>query len=84
LQWYDIELYQGKTGAEMVSAITPYLDFLYKIGKKKSIRTELQYMHTEQDFGGWVYGLIEFGIAPHWIFELSAATAKFDSLLRGR
>jgi hypothetical protein len=55
----------------MVKTITPFLDYLYKIGKKQSIRCELQYMHTKQDFGSWAYGLVEVGIAPHWIFELS-------------
>jgi len=70
-QWYDQELYQGKTGAPMVHTITPYVDFLNKIGKKQSIRLEAQYMHTKQDFGSWVFGLVELGLAPHWIFEIS-------------
>jgi hypothetical protein len=71
LQWYDQERYQGKTGAERVMAITPYIDYLKKIGKKQSVRIEAQYMHTKQDFGSWVFGLVEVGLAPHWIFELS-------------
>jgi hypothetical protein len=70
-QWYDQELYQGKTGVPMVKAITPYLEYLYKFGRKKSLRTELQYMHTKQDFGSWLFGLVEFGLVPHWSFELS-------------
>lgn len=70
-QWYDQELYQGKTGAPTVMAITPYIDYLNKIGKKQSIRCELQYMHTKQDFGSWIFGLVEVGLAPHWIFEIS-------------
>ena len=69
--WYDQERYQGKTGAPTVKAITPYVDVLYKIKKKQSIRVEAQYMHTEQDFGSWVFALVEVGLAPHWIFELS-------------
>ena len=69
--WYDQELYQGKTGAPVVKALTPYVDVLYKIKKKQSIRVEAQYMHTEQDFGSWVFALVEVGLAPHWIFELS-------------
>jgi hypothetical protein len=70
-QWYDQELYQGKTGVPMVKTVTPYLDFLKKLGKKQSVRIEAQYMHTKQDFGSWVFGLVEVGIAPHWIFEVS-------------
>lgn len=71
LQWYDQELYQGKTGAAPVKAYTPYADFLTKLSKKVSLRCEAQYMYTRQDFGSWIFALTEFGIAPHWIFELS-------------
>lgn len=71
VQWYNQERYQGKTGAPIVHTLTPYADYLNKIGKKQSIRCELQYMYTRQDFGSWAFGLVEVGIAPHWIFELS-------------
>jgi hypothetical protein len=68
---YDQELYQGKPGVPILHAVTPYVDYLYKLDQKKSLRTELQYMQTEEDFGSWIYGLEEFSISPHWIFELS-------------
>jgi len=70
-QKYDQELYEGKPGVPNVKAITPYLDYLVKLDQKKSLRTEFQYMLTKQDFGSWIYGLEEFSISPHWIFELS-------------
>ena len=70
-QNYDQELYEGKPGVPVVETITPYIDYLYKIDQKKSIRTEVQYMNTDQDHGSWLYGLAEFSISPHWIFELS-------------
>ena len=70
-QRYDQELYQGKAGAPIVYALTPYIDYLYKFDQKKSLRTEVQYMSTEQDYGSWIYGLAEFSISPHWLFELS-------------
>ncbi len=70
-QKYDQELYEGKAGAPNVQAVTPYLDFLYKLDQKTSLRTELQYMQTKQDYGSWMYGLEEFAISPHWFFELS-------------
>jgi len=68
---YDQELYEGKAGVPNVVAWTPYVDFLYKLDQKKSLRTEIQYMNTKEDFGSWLYGLEEFSISPHWIFELS-------------
>lgn len=70
-QQYDQELFEGKPGVPKVKAITPYVDYLYKFDRKKSIRAELQYMHTKQDYGSWLYGLVEYSIVPHWIFELS-------------
>ena len=28
-------------------------------------------MNTEQDYGGWLFGLAEFTMAPHWTFTIS-------------
>ncbi len=70
-QKYDQELFEGKPGVPPVQAVTPYLDYLVKLDQKRSSRTELQYMSTDQDFGSWLYFLEEFSISPHWIFEVS-------------
>lgn len=71
LQNYDQELYEGKPGVPNVMTITPYIDYLYKFDRKKSLRIETQYMNTQEDYGSWLYALLEFSISPHWIFELS-------------
>ena len=68
---YDQELYEGKPGVPKVVAVTPYADFLYKLNQKESLRTELQYMNSDEDFGSWLYFLEEYSISPHWSFELS-------------
>lgn len=70
-QRYDQELYQGKPGVPIVKTITPYIDYLWKITQKKSLRVEFQYMNTQQDHGSWLYALAEYSISPHWVFELS-------------
>ncbi|MGB3080075.1 MAG: DUF6029 family protein [Saprospiraceae bacterium] len=70
-QEYNQELYEGKPGVPSVKAVIPYADYLIKVNQKTSFRTELQYMSTKQDHGSWVYGLEEFSISPHWLFELS-------------
>lgn len=67
---YNQSLYQVKN-VPMVEAITPFVEIVHNIDDKKSIRTEWQYMHTEQDYGSWLYGLVEFNIAPKWSFALS-------------
>ena len=73
-QIYDQATYYGEPVelTPTVHAVTPFVDVLYKINRKKSLRVEAQYMLTEQDFRNWIYGLIEYGIAPHWQFEVSA------------
>lgn len=83
---YDIFVYQGKEDkadeddilgflasgdANYVEALTPYMEFLYKFTPKKSVRVEAQYLRTDDEFGSWVNGLVEFGWAPHWLMYVS-------------
>lgn len=70
-QEYNQEVYEIKPEVPIVQTVTPFADFLYRITRKQSIRFETQYMNTEQDFGKWWFGLIEYGVAPKWIFEAS-------------
>lgn len=71
MQKYNQRIYEVKPEVPLVSTVTPYLDFLYKFSRKKSIRFETQYMSTKEDFGSWFFALAEYGMAPHWIFEAS-------------
>lgn len=66
---YNIGIYQAK--GSYVDATTPYAEFLYKFTPRRSIRVEAQYLNTEQEFGSWVNGLVEVGLAPHWIIYAS-------------
>lgn len=70
-QIFDVEKYYGKGGAKVVKTITPFVEFLYKISRSKSIRTEMQYMHNPTDIGSYVNALLEVGIAPRWLFEVA-------------
>ncbi len=72
--FYNQFIYQqkvNKTEYPDVNAITPFLEIIYKINDSKSMRTELQYMSTKQDYGSWIFGLLEFNIAPKWSFAVS-------------
>lgn len=73
VQWrqYNQDVFEQKPGVPTVQTITPFLDFSYRISRKRNIRAELQYMHTDQDLGSWMYGLVEFTIAPNWSFSVS-------------
>ncbi len=70
-QQYNQEIFETKPGVPIVETLIPFIDYLYKIDRKKSIRFELQYMNTDEDFGSWVFGLAEYSIAPKWTFTLS-------------
>lgn len=72
-QWYNQSIYEGKPQniTPLVRTWTPYMDLLYKFTRKKSLKIESQYMATGQDYGSWFYLLAEYGLAPHWRFELS-------------
>ncbi len=70
-QFYDQELYYGKTGEPDITTLTPFTEFLYKFNRKTSLRFEAQYMDNKHDIGSWIYGLVELGFAPHWLVEVS-------------
>lgn len=71
LQKYNQEVYEVKPEVPEVQTVTPFVDFLYRFTRKKSLRVEAQYMLTDQDFGEWMFLLAEVGLAPHWLFEVS-------------
>lgn len=66
---YNIKVYQAK--GDYVNAYTPYAEYLYKFSPRKSVRVEAQYLYTKEEFGSWVNGLVEVGMAPHWIIYAS-------------
>lgn len=78
VQRYNQEIYEVKPEVPIVETFVPYVDFLYKMSRKKSIRTELQYMSTgedskgeKHDYGDWLFAQVELALAPHWSFTVS-------------
>jgi hypothetical protein len=43
----------------------------YRINKKATIRSEIQYLNTRQDEGDWVAGVIELSVLPYFMFTVS-------------
>lgn len=78
-QNYNQERFEFKPGVPNIQTLTPFVDFLYKFDRKTSIRGEAQYMHTgmdesagyRQDYGNWIFGLVELNVAPNWSFVVS-------------
>ena len=78
MQTYNQNRFESKPGVPNVETITPYIEYLHKFTRKKSLRIEAQYMRTgaddkgvRHDYGDWAFVLAEFSIAPHWTFTLS-------------
>lgn len=78
-QNYNQAVFEEKPGVPMVETVIPYVDFLYKIDRKKAFRVEAQAMLVgqdekaglKQDYGDWLFGLFEYTMAPHWTFTVS-------------
>ncbi|MBN4065822.1 hypothetical protein JYT51_00650 [Candidatus Amoebophilus asiaticus] len=67
---YNQEVYQFKPDIPMVEALTPFVEVVYKVKRRKSIRFEFQYLITKQDYGSWAWALLEYNIAPKWSFAV--------------
>jgi hypothetical protein len=84
--FYNQVEYQGHPGVPNVYSMTPFSEFSYRFSKpiiikKKnssevsmlfpSIRTELQYLSTQEDKGSFAWALIEVNFAPKYSFTVS-------------
>lgn len=70
-QQYNQERYEVKPGVPIVQTIIPFFELNWKIDKNKSLRFETQYMDCHQDYGSWLYFLLEFNMAPSWSFAIT-------------
>lgn len=69
LQTYNQQIYEVKPQVPNVQTVTPFVELRKKLNEKKSLKLELQYMNTQQDYGSWLYGGVELSIAPKWSFS---------------
>ena len=70
-QEYNQAIYEGKTGVPSVKTMIPYLEWLQRFKKRRSLRLEWQYMASKEDFGSWMFALAEYTVAPKWSFSVS-------------
>ena len=68
---YNQSIIENHPGVPMVKPITPFAELTYKFNRKKSMRIEVQYQKCDQDFGSWLFALLEYNIAPKWSFAVS-------------
>jgi hypothetical protein len=85
--FYNQAEYQGHPGVPDVHSITPFVELTYRFAKPitlsrknksggenlllPSIRTELQYMNTQQDKGDFAWALVELNFAPKYSLTVS-------------
>jgi hypothetical protein len=69
---YNQKVYQVKVlDQPIVFSVTPYTEITYLFTDTKSLRMELQYMSTKQDYGSWAYALLEYNIVPKFSISVS-------------
>ncbi len=71
-QSYNQDVLEGKAknGNPIKSHIFIY-DGKHKLSRRLGLRTELQYSHSEQALGDWLYAGAELSILPHFLVSVS-------------
>ncbi len=70
---YNQAVYQVKDPNEypLVTAITPFFEVVHIIDKTHSVRMEGQWMLNKEDYGSWLFALLEYNISPTWSFAVT-------------
>lgn len=68
-QRYNKTVIEGEGG--MIHSNIFVADGMFQLAPKSRLRCELQYLQTKQDQGDWVFGLLEYSLAPHWMLTVS-------------
>lgn len=68
-QFYNKSIVEGEGG--IVHSNIFVAEGKYRVSKALTVRGETQYLHTDDDQGDWIYGLLELSAIPHWMFTVS-------------
>ncbi len=68
---YNQDFYQFKPGVPIVEAITPFAELTYMLTETNSAKFQVQYMHTKQDFGSWLFAGIEYALSSRFSVAIS-------------
>jgi hypothetical protein len=68
-QRYNKTVVEGEGG--MIKSNIYIAEGKYRMSDKVTLRGEAQYLHTKQDQGDWLYGLLELSVLPSWMFTVS-------------
>ncbi len=67
---YNLTILQGHAsplyrGHNVMGRVT------YKINTKHALKFEMDHLYAKEDNGSWLYGIIEYSVAPHWFVSVS-------------
>jgi len=68
-QFYNKTIVEGEGGLIHSDIIVG--EGKYSLGRKTTLRAEVQYLFTNDDEGDWAFGLLELSLAPHWMITVS-------------
>jgi hypothetical protein len=71
---YNQKFYEREawtTDNRPVTGYVPFIELLWKINRKHSLRAEYQMMFSDEDYGSWVYGLLEYEMAPWFAISVT-------------
>jgi len=71
---YNQKFYEREawtTDNRPVTGYVPFAEILWKITRKHSLRAEYQMMFSDEDYGSWLYGLLEYEMAPWFSVSVS-------------
>ncbi len=63
---YNKNVIEGKVDYPMIESHIVVFDLIYSASDKLTIRTDLEHMYTEHDYGSWGLALIEFTMGEHY------------------
>ncbi len=78
-QNYNQAVFEFKPNVPNVQTLTSFAELDYRFNRKTSMRFEFQYMNVgedeiaeaKQDYGDWLFALIELSLAPNFTFTVS-------------
>lgn len=71
-QIYNQKVIEGHSEGEGIVYSNVFVyEGKHKFSKSVALRTEMQYLHTKEAEKDWLFALVEFSFAPHFIFTLS-------------
>lgn len=78
-----VEFGSPNAGYGLVKSHIAIIEASHRLKKKRNLRWEFQHLSSQQDFGNWMMGLVEYSVSPHWFFSV-IDEYNYGSYVKGR